>query len=110
VEVARRRGDFALAGVVATATLDGGDLLSGARIVIFGVAPTPTRARQAEQLLIGERPGEKLFEEVGKKATTEIDEPLSDVHGSAEYRQHLAQVLTRRALAEAVARVQGGPS
>lgn len=104
MEIARRHGDLALAGVALTVTLEGGGNCSEARIALFGVGPTPIRAREAEQLLIGEKPGEKLFEQVGQKASEEIDEPLSDIHASAQYRQHLAQVLTRRALTEAVAR------
>jgi carbon-monoxide dehydrogenase medium subunit len=105
MEVARRQGDFALAGVALTLTLESGGECSAARIVLFGVGPTPVRAREAEQVLIGEKPGEKLLEQAGQKAGEEIDEPLSDIHASAEYRRHLAQVLTRRALAEAVTRV-----
>ncbi len=107
-EITRRRGDFALAGVVATATLSGDGTLAAARIVLFGVAPTAVRARGAEEVLIGERPDEKLFERAGQQVTEEIDGPLSDIHGSSEYRTHLAGVLTRRTLAEAVSRAEGG--
>ena len=105
MEIARRHGDFALAGVAATLTLDGASACSDARIVLFGVAPTPLRAQEAERMLVGEKPGEKLFEQAGRKASEEIEDPLSDIHASAEFRRHLASVLTRRALAEAATRV-----
>lgn len=104
LEISRRHGDFALAGVAVTLTLDAAGKCSAARIVLFGVAPTPVRARDAEQLLIGESPGEQLFEQAGQQASAAIDEPLSDVHAPAQYRRHVAQVLTRRALAEAARR------
>ena len=107
MDVARRHGDFALAGAAVTLTLGGGGNCSGASIVVFGVTPTPLKASEAEQLLIGEKPGEKLFEEAGRKASEAIDEPMADIHASAEFRQHLAKVLTRRALAEAAARARG---
>jgi carbon-monoxide dehydrogenase medium subunit len=103
-EVARRHGDFAMAGAAITVELDGGRHCSGARIVLFGVGPTPLRVLEAEGVVNGERPDEKLFEQAGQKAREAIEEPLSDIHASAEYRRHLARVLTRRGLAEAVAR------
>jgi len=108
LEVSRRHGDFALAGVAATLTLGGGGKCSDARIVLFGVAPTPVRAQAAEELLAGEEPSENLFERAGREAAAAIDEPLSDIQASAEYRQHLARLLTRRALAEAAARAERG--
>jgi carbon-monoxide dehydrogenase medium subunit len=103
-EIARRRGDFAMAGVATTVTLESDGHCSAARVVVFGVAPTPFRARQTEEALIGERPDEALLERAAEQATDEIEEPLSDIHASAPYRRSLAQVLTRRGLAEAVAR------
>lgn len=103
-EVARRHGDFALAGAVAWLTLDGGGRCDRACLVLFGVGSTPVRARGAEQLLIGRKPDEKLFAEVGLEASREIDEPLTDVHATAEYRRDLARVLSRRSLAEAASR------
>jgi CO/xanthine dehydrogenase FAD-binding subunit len=103
-EVARRRGDFAMVGTAVTLTLDGTGRFSDARIVLFGVGPTPLRARGAERVVVGEAPGEAIFAEAGRKANEELDEPLSDVHASAEYRRALVQVLTRRGLAEAAGR------
>ena len=106
-EVARRHGDFALAGAAVTAELEKSGHVSRARIVLFGVGATPLRALEAEKIVIGETPSERLFEQAGGKVGEEIEDPLSDVHASAEYRRHLAQVLTRRGLAEAVGRASG---
>jgi carbon-monoxide dehydrogenase medium subunit len=106
-EVTRRHGDFAMTGVALTVTLESGGHCSGTRIVLFGVGATPVRATAAEQVVNGQKPTDKLFEQAAGKVNADITEPLSDVHASAEYRRHLAQVLTRRALAEAVARAGG---
>ena len=106
VELARRPGDFALAGVAANLELESGGQCSSARIVLFGVGPTALRVEEAEQSLIGERPSESLFQQVAKKASEAIDDPLSDIHASGEYRRHLARVLTRRALTEAATRAR----
>lgn len=105
-EIARRHGDFAMTGVATTLALDGGRC-ARTRIVLFGVGPTPVRATAAEQVVNGQKPSDKLFEQAAGTLNDNITEPLSDVHASAEYRRHLAQVVTRRALAEAVARAGG---
>jgi carbon-monoxide dehydrogenase medium subunit len=107
VEFARRHGDFALAGVGTTLTLAPGGECAEARIVLFGVGPTPRRARAAEQALAGRVADERAFEEAARAAAEAAEEPLYDIHASAEYRRHLARVLTRRALSEAAARAQG---
>ncbi len=104
VEVSRRHGDFALAGVAATLTFDRDGVCSGARIALFGVAPTPLRASASEELLAGRQPDRALLDEAARLAGDAIETPLSDVHASAEYRRHLGRVLTRRALDEATQR------
>jgi len=104
MEIARRHGDFALAGAVATLTLDRGGRCSGARLVLFGVGSTPLRARAAEDALRGEKPSEALIERAAEKIGAAVDEPLSDVHASSEFRRHLAGVLARRSLTEAAGR------
>jgi carbon-monoxide dehydrogenase medium subunit len=105
LELSRRHGDFALAGVVALLTLAQNGTIEDGRVVLFGVAATPLRATAAEAMLRGERPGEQLFAETGRAASAAVEDGLSDVHASAEYRKHLVSVLTRRALAEAAGRV-----
>jgi carbon-monoxide dehydrogenase medium subunit len=105
-EVSRRHGDFAMAGAVAAASLDRRGRFSRARLVLFGVGATPLQARRAEDLLTGEAPRRELFEEAARTVTEEVEAPLSDLHASAEYRRHLAGVLSRRALAEAAERAR----
>ncbi len=107
MEVSRRHGDFALAGVAITVTLASGGNCSGARIVVFGVGAIPVRGHEAEQIIVGEKATEKVFEKAGQRISEVIDEPLSDIHASADYRRYLAGVLTRRGLAEAAGRAQG---
>jgi len=104
MEVARRHGDFAMAGAMVTVTLARDGRCSAARIVLFGVGAVPLRAAAAEQVVIGQKPSEKVFQDAGQKAADAAEEPMSDTHASAEYRRYLAQVMTRRALAEAVSR------
>ncbi len=104
-EVARRRGDFALVGVAVTLAIESGKC-QGARVVLFGVGGTPVRARRAERLLEGNSPSETLLQSAAMTAAEEIDEPVADIHASAEYRRHVAGVLTRRALGEATNRAE----
>jgi carbon-monoxide dehydrogenase medium subunit len=66
----------------------------------------PVRASEAEAVLAQATLGTEAFQEAGQAAAKEI-EPASDIHGSAEYRRHLAAVLVARALAEAAANGNG---
>jgi carbon-monoxide dehydrogenase medium subunit len=97
-----------MAGAAVTLSVEGAGRCTEARIVLFGVGPVPIRARGAEQMIVGEALGQPLLEGAGRKASEDLDEPLADVHASAEFRRHLAEVLTRRALTEAMARSGGG--
>jgi carbon-monoxide dehydrogenase medium subunit len=107
-EVSRRHGDFAMAGAAVTLSAGSGGRCTEARIVLFGVGPTPVRARGAEERIVGEALERPALEAAARKAREDLDEPLSDVHASAEFRRHLAEVLARRALGEASTRAGGG--
>jgi len=107
LEVARRHGDFALGGATAIVRLDARGRFSEVRLVLFGVAPAPVRLAEGEALLMGEPPGEPLFEEVAVRASEGLEDPPTDVHATTAHRRHLARVLLRRALGEAVARAGG---
>jgi CO/xanthine dehydrogenase FAD-binding subunit len=97
-EVAVRLGDFALGGVASVLSLDDVGDISGASIVPFGVGERPVRVREAEQVLLGSRPGEAAFAEAGTIVSQRV-EPWGDIHASAAYRKRLAGHLTQRALA-----------
>ncbi len=103
-ELARRHGDFALAGVVSFFTRGDDGRCADARIVLFGVGAVPVRATKAEQALIGETPGAAVFDAVGRAVLDDVEDPQSDVHASAEQRRALAGVLTRRGLVDAARR------
>jgi carbon-monoxide dehydrogenase medium subunit len=106
-ELARRHGDFALAGVMATMSLDGAGCCAAARLVLFGVGATPIRADAAEAMLRGAAPDAKTLAAAAARAAADLEEPLTDVHATADYRRDLARVLARRALADAAARAAG---
>jgi CO/xanthine dehydrogenase FAD-binding subunit len=103
-EVARRRGDRCLVGVAAVVHIDTGGLCDGARIVVMNAGSTPVVAVRAAESLIGAMPrAQRIADTATMAATNEID-PRGDVHASAQYRRHLADVLVRRALARAFER------
>ncbi len=108
IEIARRAGDFALVGVAALVTLDDAGRVSRARLALCGAGPTPIRAREAERVLVGERPDGRALDEAVDRLTAATDPP-SDIHASAAFRKKLARHVGRQAL-ELAARRAGGAS
>jgi carbon-monoxide dehydrogenase medium subunit len=106
VEVARRRGDYALVGVAAVVTLGADGTCTAAALALCGAGATPVRAARAAGALVGRRADEGALHAAAAAVDAEID-PATNVHASAAFRRHLAGVLTRRVLAAAVARAEG---
>jgi CO/xanthine dehydrogenase FAD-binding subunit len=104
MEVARRRGDFAQAGVAATVTLDESGYCSDLRLALCGVGETPVDASQAASLLIGRACTFDAIEAVAAEVQATIA-PAGNVHASPAYQRHIAGVLTRRAIKAAQQRV-----
>jgi len=104
MEIARRHGDFALAGVGVVLAVRAG-VIADVRIGLTGVGPTPVRASEAERLLTGRAPSEALWADAAGAVRGAI-EPDGDIHASAEYRTHVSGVLAQRALREALTRVR----
>ena len=98
----RRELDIAVVGVASQLTLAKG-VCTKARIALAAVAPTPVRATAAERLLEGHPVTPELIERAAR-AAVEAARPISDQRGSADFRRHLVQILTRRTLTTALAR------
>jgi len=92
----RRAQDWATVGVAALVHRDNGDV-AGASIGLVNMGATPLRAKAAEDALAG---GASIADAAA--AVTEGAEPPSDLSGSSEYRAHLARVMARRALEQAM--------
>lgn len=107
-EVSRRPHDFALAGVAAVLTLDQADRVQEARLVYLSAGDGPVSAPQAAEMLRGEQLTPELIRAAAEKAAGDEIDPGSDIHATAEFRRHLANVLTRRALEEAYQRARNG--
>jgi CO/xanthine dehydrogenase FAD-binding subunit len=102
-EIARRHGDYGLAGCAASLTLDEEGAVSSARISLLGVSDAPVLAAEAAAVLAGRRPDAAVVQEAASTAAAAIDPP-SDIHASADYRRRLVEVLIRRLLPLAAAR------
>jgi CO/xanthine dehydrogenase FAD-binding subunit len=102
-EMARRPGDFAIAGVASTVRFEAG-VCQSVRLVGFGVGDGPVRLVWAERMLLGNPIDVESARRAGEAAAERMAAPASDVHASADYRRHLVSVLTEQVLLEARAR------
>lgn len=98
MEIARRKGDYAMAGVAALVTLDKKETCTSARLVYLNVGDQAMDAQGAAGLLVGEKLTDKTIEAAAEKAAEEEITPFGNVHASPEYQTHLSKVLTKRAL------------
>jgi carbon-monoxide dehydrogenase medium subunit len=105
MEVARRRGDFALMGVAATVTLDESGTCSGARLAYCGAADRPLELVGAAQCLVGSPVSTEAIAASAAMAQSQV-QPLGSIHAGKEFQRHLAGVLARRALHAAAERAQ----
>lgn len=105
LEVSRRHGELPICAVAAITTLDEAGSFAEVRIALGAVGDRPVRARSAEQQAVGLMPSAETYAALADATAREL-EPVSNLHGSASFRRHLAEVLTRRALTAAVADAQ----
>jgi carbon-monoxide dehydrogenase medium subunit len=88
-EFARRRGDYAIVGLAATARADG-QILRDVRLAYFGVGATPLRARNAEAALMNGNVDDAIA------ALARDLDPPDDIQASGRLKKYLAGVLLRR--------------
>ena len=107
MEIARRRGDFAIVGVAVIVTLGDRNECSDVRLAFCGVGETPVDASSAAGILIGHAVTEEALHAVAASVQAMID-PGGSVHATADYQRHIAGVLTRRTLNTALQRAGHG--
>ena len=100
--------DIAVAGAGVSVVLDNGSFKS-ARVALASVAPTPLFVREAGEALAGQPVNDESIAEAAQLAKAAA-KPITDMRGTIEYRKHLCEVLTRRALHTSVARARGEQS
>lgn len=105
-EFARRHGDYALVGVATALTFAPDDTCIEARLVYLSVGEVPTVATQASALLQGETLTDEVIHAAAHAAATHEIDPSDDIHATAAYKRHLAEVLTRRVLQTARERLE----
>jgi carbon-monoxide dehydrogenase medium subunit len=108
-ELARRHGDYALAGVALTVTTDGRGAPSGGRAAYLSCAPTPVVLDLGPALAVaadGGAPAGPAMEQAVYDLVSDALSPTGDIHASADYRRHLAATLTVRSLGPALTRAR----
>jgi carbon-monoxide dehydrogenase medium subunit len=102
--IPRNEMDIAVVGVGVSVVLDNGNIKE-ARVALASVAPTPIFVRAAGEALAGKPANEESVQEAANIAR-DAARPITDMRGTIEYRKHLCEVLTRRALTTAIERAK----
>jgi len=106
MEVAPRAGDYALMGVAALVTLDEAGKCVQAKLVYLNAGDGPIDAKQAAKILQGEKLNDSLIESAAVLASEQEITPFGNMHASSEFQRHLANVLTKNALKQAMQRAE----
>ncbi|MGE5643049.1 MAG: FAD binding domain-containing protein [Byssovorax cruenta] len=104
LEVAPRAGDYALMGVAALVTWNEQGKCQAAKLVYLNAGDGPVNAKGAASLLQNATVSEKLIDEAATLASQQEINPFGNIHASPEFQRHLARVLTKRALQQALER------
>jgi len=92
--------DLGFVGVSAVVVVEDG-VCRDIRIALGAVAPTPIRARHAEDIVRGQKLSSEVIERAAQIASGECY-PITDRRASEEYRCHMVEVLTKRAIQQAI--------
>ena len=106
-ELARRHGDFAIAGATVAVELDNRGTVRRCAIGLFGMGPAPERGAAAEQAVVGAAAVDVDAAEVGEAAAATLGSVPSDIHASDAYRTRVGAVMVARAWRRAIEEAQG---
>ena len=102
--IPRNEMDIAVAGAGVSVILENGNIKS-ARVSLASVAPTPLFVKEAGDALAG-KPATEDSVRIASGLARDAAKPITDMRGTIEYRKHLCEVLTRRALLTAIERAK----
>ena len=102
VEIARRHGDFALAGIAAQITF-ANSAPTDVRLAVCGAGTTASRLTAAEEIIQRDGVGPEAIKAASEAAASAVD-PMSDLHASADYRRRLTGVMIGQAVEKAAQR------
>ena len=102
--IPRNEMDIAVAGAGVSVILENGNIKS-ARVSLASVAPTPLFVKNAGDALAG-KPATEDSVRIASGLARDAAKPITDMRGTIEYRKHLCEVLTRRALLTAIERAK----
>ena len=106
MEVAPRRGDYALMGIAALVTLDENGKCKQAKLIFLNAGDGPVDAKGAAQTLQGEELNDNVIESAAAMASQKEINPFGNIHTSPDFQRHLANVLTKNALKQAMQRAK----
>ena len=107
MEVARRKGDFALLGIAVVVAVDEAGVCTRVRVALCGGGETPVDVSAAAAVLIGRQDREAAVTDAAAAVRQAVDPP-GNMHADPGYQRHLAGVLAKRALAAALERACHG--
>lgn len=100
----RGKSDLPVVGIAVVVTLEPEDkVCKDIKIVLGNVAPTPMRARSAEEIIRGKRIDEAVINSCAQAASDEAHPRPGSIRASAEYKKAMVKVFTKQAIKEAVA-------
>jgi carbon-monoxide dehydrogenase medium subunit len=105
-QMARQVGASALVGIATVITLDDKGTCVNARFALMGVAEMAILSKEVTNILVGQKLNEAIISDAVEACVDNELDPGQDMHATPEFRRHLARVLGKAALVEALARAQ----
>ncbi|MBW1730426.1 MAG: xanthine dehydrogenase family protein subunit M [Deltaproteobacteria bacterium] len=105
LKIGRVSQDIAIANAAALVTMEN-KVCKRCRLAVGAVAPVPLRLKGIEEKIEGEEITDDLLQEVEKMVCDAVS-PITDVRATKEYRRTVSGVLVKRAIAQAVASLEG---
>lgn len=95
--------DLAMVGVAIVMTVEDGDVCRDVKIVCSAVAPTPMRARKAEEVIRGKRIDQALIDRCAQEASNEASPRASSIRGTPEEKKEVVALFVKEAIAQILA-------